>query len=104
RAWQVRTKLFEDTFLSLSPATQVENGHPACSQYERCELVRLTQTAVSEGFDYRDQNILRQILRSVHISQVPQAVETDARSHPATLSPLGLAFTRPDSTDYVRIA
>ena len=70
RRQQIRPKLFEQAFFSLSAAAQVEHRHPARSQHEGCELLRFTQAARPQSFQRRDQNLLRKVLRGVFVSQV----------------------------------
>ena len=60
-AQEIRPKLFEQAFFSLSAAAQVEHRHPARSQHKRCELLRFPQAARPQRFQRGDQNLLRQI-------------------------------------------
>jgi len=61
------------------------------SAVKGCELFRLPQVARAKSFQRRDQNLLGQVVRGMLVSQqVTQAVEPDARSHPAEKLSLGL--------------
>ena len=81
RRRQIRAKLFEKAFLSLSASALVEYRHTARSQHERYKLFRIPQAARPQGFEGSDQNLLGEIVRGLLISQVAESVETDARSH-----------------------
>jgi len=81
RRWQIRAKLFEQAFLSLSASALVEHCHAARAQDERCKLFRIPQAARPQGFEGSDQNLLGEIVRGLLVSQVAESVETDARSH-----------------------
>ena len=90
RRQQIRSKLFQQACFTLRVAAQVQHRHPARSQHKGCELLRLPQAARPQCFQRRDQNLLRKIVRSVFVSQVPQSIQPDARRHPA--EQLGFCF------------
>ena len=81
--WQIGSKVLEKAFFSLRAATQIEHGHPAGSQNERCELFRLAQAARAESLNRRDENLLHKILCCLLIPQMTEAIEPNTRSHPA---------------------
>ncbi len=89
----VRSKLCEQAFLSLVAPSQVEDCHPACSQNERCELLRFTQAIRPESFQCRKQNLLGKVVRGLFISQMAQAVEPHTRGHAAVQLSLGITVT-----------
>ena len=91
RRRQIRSKLFEQAFFSLSASAQVEYRHAAGSQYEGCELFGFPQAARAKRFQRCYHYLLNQIRRVMFISQVPQTIEPNARGHPA--EQLGFRFT-----------
>ena len=86
----IRSELFEQAFLSLPVAAEVEHGHPARSQHKRCQLFGVVQAACPQRFEGNDEYLLHEVVRCMFISQMPQAVEADTGSHAP--EELGLGF------------
>ena len=77
-------------FSEYTPEEPCVFSHRVISAVKGCELFRLPQVARAKSFQRRDQNLLGQVVRGMLVSQVTQAVEPDARSHPAEKLSLGL--------------
>lgn len=93
----IRPKLAEQMLLSLSGPAQAEHRHPASAQHEGRQLPGLTQPTRSQRFERRDHDLLCKVLRGVFVSQVAQAIQPNARSHPA--EQFGFSFTVGSTTD-----
>ena len=103
RSCQIRSKPLKQAFPSSNASAQIEHRHPAHSQHEGCELLRLSQTAGAQSFECLDKNLLYQILGGRSVSQVTQTIETNARSHPADQLGLGIGITGADLVDQLGI-
>ena len=104
-AEKIRPELFEQTLFPLRAPAQLEHRHPARAEHEGGELLRLPQAPRPQGFQRREDDLLRQVVRGVRVSQVTQTIEPNARSHPAEQLGFGLAVgAGADSKHQLRIA
>jgi len=97
RRQKIRPKLFKQPLLSLRASALVEHHHAASSQDERDKFFRIPKPARAQRLEESDQNLLREIVRSLLVSQVAESVETDARNHAP--DKLGFCFARTAGAD-----
>src|SRR6185436_12501518 len=82
-------ELLEELLLALRAPPEVEHGHAARAEHERRELHRIAQASGPQGLERRQQHLLDEVVGGGRRPQVTQAVEPDARTHPATYLRLG---------------
>jgi hypothetical protein len=84
-------KLLKELRLAFPAPEEVTDGHTACAEHERREFQSISQACGPQRLERLQEHLLDEIVSGRRRTQVTQAVETNARTHPATHFGLGLA-------------
>ena len=79
----LRSELFEQALFSLGVAAQIESRQAARSQHERHKSFGLAQASHAQRLESCDENLLHQVVGSMIVSQMAQAIKPNAGRHAA---------------------